>query len=64
MAVAVQMRLAWWITGRVLVPMMLVMDMTVFVLQCGVVMEVLMHFAEMQPHANCHKASRNDQLPS
>ena len=64
MAVAVQMRLAWWITGLVLVPMMFVMDMTVFVLQCGVVMEVLMHFAEMQPHAHGHEASCNNQLPS
>src|SRR5215213_5693476 len=64
MAVAVQMRLARWITGLMLVPMMFVMDMTVFVLQCGVVMEVLMHFAEMQPHAHGHEASCNNQLPS
>ena len=36
MAVAVQMRLAWWITGLVLVPMVLVMVVKVFVLQCVV----------------------------
>lgn len=46
------------IPGRVvIVPMVLIMDVQVFVTQCGMFMRVLVAFREVQPDADRHQGA-------
>lgn len=62
MTVRMGVRLARRIVGRMRVLMMLVVNMQMLVLHRLMHVLMLVHFRDMQPHADCHEHTRSREL--